>query len=392
MPSFADTHGCDRAAVTLANWRLRPYSTWSFTHVGELVPSARIAAGSAGRPDTPRAGWDLLDEEVHLDRGAETVGAFLDRSQTDRLLLVHAGRTLIDWHAAHTAPGLPHIVFSVTKSVTGLMCGLAQDLGLLDPTREVGHYLPETRPGAYGDCPVQHVLDMRVSLDFTEDYHDTTGTYARYRRAVLWNAPSQAHSPEGLAPFLAALEKGAAPHGGPFAYRSPNSDLLGLLLEQVSGLRYADFAATQLWHPMGAADDAFVTVDAFGTPRGAGGLSCTARDLARIGQLMLDPGTILPERWLASVWNGGDRVAWDKGDFATYVPGRSYRNQWYRLPPPVDALAALGIHGQFLYIHRPTGCIIVKMGSQDLPQDPGLESPNLRFLDQLARLAVPAGR
>lgn len=323
MPSFSDIHGFDRTEVSLANWRSRPYSVWSFTHIGELIPSARIAARSGDRQDGPRAGQDLLDEEVNLDRGAETVGAFLDRSQTDRLLLLHEGRTLIDWHAAHNAPRLPHIVFSVTKSITGLMCGLAQDMGLLDTHREVGYYLLETRSGAYGDCPVQHVLDMRVSLDFTEDYQDTTGAFARYRSAVLWNAPSQAHPPEGLAPFLATLGKGTEPHGGRFAYRSPNSDLLGLLLERVVGLRYSEFVATRLWYPMGGVDDAFVTVDAFGSPRGAGGLSCTARDLARIGQLMLEPGAILPERWLATVWNGGDRVAWDKGDFASDISGGS---------------------------------------------------------------------
>ena len=392
MPSFVDTHGFDRTKVTLANWRSRPYSTWSFSHVGELIPSARIAARGGNRKDTGRVGWDILDENVRLDLGDETVGAFLDRSQTDSLLVCRGGRILVDWHAAHAAPDLPHIVFSVTKSVTGLLCGLAQDMGLLDPAREVGHYLPETRSGAYGDCPVRHVLDMRVSLDFAEDYEDATGLYARYRRAVLWNEPSPAHPPEGLASFLTAIGKGREAHGGAFAYRSPNSDLLGLLLERVTGRRYADFAATELWQPMGGADDAFVTVDAFGTARAAGGLSCTARDLARIGQLMLEPGEIISGRWTDTVWTGGDRTAWDRGDFSTYVAGGSYRDQWYRLPGPVDALAGLGIHGQFLYIHRPTRCVIVKLGSQNLPQDQRLEDPNLRFLDQLARLAASAER
>lgn len=392
MPSFADLHGFHRSEVTLANWRTRPYSTWAFAHVGELIPSARIAARGAHRPETPGIGWDILDEKVDLDLGAETVGAFLDRSQTDRLLVWREGRVVVDWHAAHTAPGLPHIVFSVTKSVTGLLCGVAQDLGLLDPARAVGDYLPETRGGAYGDCPVRHVLDMRVSLDFAEDYADTTGPYARYRRAVLWNEPSPTHPPEGLAPFLTGIGKGPGPHGGHFAYRSPNSDLLGVLLERVTGQRYTDFSATQIWQPMGGADDAFVTVDAFGTPRAAGGLSCTARDLARIGGLMLDPGEVLSRRWVDTVWAAGDRDAWNTGDFSAYVSGGSYRDQWYRLPPPADALAGLGIHGQFLYIHRPTRCVIVKMGSQSQPQDESQEGPNLRFMEQLARLAVPAGR
>ena len=72
-------------------------------------------------------------------------------------------------------------------------------------------------------------------------------------------------------------------------------------------------------------------------------MSCTARDLARIGGLMLDPGEVLSRRWVDTVWAAGDRDAWNTGDFSAYVPGGSYRDQWYRLPPPADALAGLGI-------------------------------------------------
>ena len=380
MAGLTETHGFARADVYLGNWRSQPYSTWAFSHVNELVPVARIAAQNVQRGGQYPVDDALLDETVTLSHGRETVGDFLTRSQTDILLVQRHGRTLASWHASTCDPALAHIVFSVTKSVTAMLCGIAQGMGLLDPDRRIGDYLPETRAGAYGDCPVRHVLDMRVSLDFAEDYLDTQSDYARYRRAMLWN-PGPAT--EGLAPLLAGLGKGAGPHGGAFAYQSPNSDILGLLLERVTGESYANFAARMLWQPMGATDDAFVTVDAFGTPRGAGGLLCTAHDLARLGGLMLDPNGILPQAWLNETWAGGDRAAWDAGDFRDFIKGGSYANQWYRLGQSQDALAAIGIHGQYLYIDSKTATVIVKLASQHLPQDDGLDGDNISLLPQL---------
>jgi CubicO group peptidase (beta-lactamase class C family) len=41
-----------------------------------------------------------------------------------------------------------------------------------------------------------------------------------------------------------------------------------------------------LWQPIGAVDEAYITVDVAGAPRCAGGLCATARDFARIGHLV----------------------------------------------------------------------------------------------------------
>lgn len=376
-----------RAEVHLGNWRTRPFSTWAFSHVTEIVPAARIRAGvaqpAAPHPKDP----DFLAATVTLDRGRESVRSFLTRSDTDLLLVQRDGRMLGHWQAPHGDLALPHIVFSVTKSVTGLLCGLAQAMGLLDPARMVGEYLPDTRAGAYGDCPVRHLLDMRVGLDLAEAYLDPDSDYARYRRAMLWNPPDPTQPVEGLAAFLNSVRSNGAPHGGPFAYQSPNSDMLALVLDHVTG-GLAEFATRHLWQPMRAADDAWITVDAFGAPRGAGGLCATARDMGRLGALLLDPGDVVPEWWVAQTWAGGDRDAWDSGAFHDFIPGGSYVNQWYRLPPPADALMAMGIHGQFVYVHRPTRTVIVKLGSQALPDDDALDGPNLQFLHQLAVLTA----
>ena len=79
-------------------------------------------------------------------------------------------------------------------------------------------------------------------------------------------------------------------HGGRFDYRSILTDVLAWVMERAAGARFADLVASELWAPMGAEDDAEVTVDGHGNAMADGGVSCTLRDLARFGLLLLRGG------------------------------------------------------------------------------------------------------
>ena len=114
----------------------------------------------------------------------------------------------------------PHILFSVSKSLTGALAGCLVADGLLDVEAPVKLYVPEVDGSAYGDATVRHVLDMTVSLDFEENYLDQTGAFALYRMATGWNPTSK---PADLKSFLVELGRLSRPHGQRFAYRSPNS-------------------------------------------------------------------------------------------------------------------------------------------------------------------------
>lgn len=77
--------------------------------------------------------------------------------------------------------------------------------------------------------------------------------------------------------------------------------------------RFADLASDLLWKPMGAGN-ADITVDAIGTPRTAGGVSMTARDLARLGELLRNHGVrngrqIVREGWIRDMQENGDQEA-----------------------------------------------------------------------------------
>ncbi|RWO79021.1 MAG: class C beta-lactamase-related serine hydrolase [Mesorhizobium sp.] len=387
--AFGTRHGFARNKVLLGNWRESPFSRWSFQNVGELVPSARVAAASSGS-EAPAQDLDgLLDEKIALTGGAETVAAFLARSDTDALTITKAGKFVGDWFAPHMEFGARHIIFSISKSLTGILAGILEGEGVFDPQAPVTRYLPEAAGSAYGDASVRHVLDMSVSLDFEEAYLDPESAFARYRRATLWNPGG---GMESLADFILTLQRLAEPHGRTFRYRSPNSDLLGILLERASGQRFAELMHEKLWLPLGAMSEASVTVDMAGTARTAGGISVTPRDLARVGEMMRQGGIahgrrIVPEAWVRdTVSTGGDTDAWQRGAMAFLFPQGRYRNKWYQTGAASGAFCGIGIHGQWLYVDPKAEVVIAKMSSQPEPVDEPLDVDMVTFFDALSRM------
>jgi CubicO group peptidase (beta-lactamase class C family) len=127
-----------------------------------------------------------------------------------------------------------------------------------------------------------------------------------------------------------------------------------------------------VWKPVGAERSAYITVDRLGAPRCAGGMCTTLRDLARVGQMMVEGGRgVVPEKWLADLERGGERAAWDAGNLTYVFPGlpMRYRAKWYALDGEPPMVFGWGIHGQHLFVDRKRELAIAKFSSQDLPVD-----------------------
>src|SRR5262249_16828429 len=175
-----------------------------------------------------------------------------------------------------------HSVMSVAKSLLGILTGILVAQGKVDPDGLVTDVVPEVADTAYKGAKVSHLLDMRAGVAFDEDYAATSGPIVEYRKSTNWNPLGPGESPSDLRSFYQSLRASDGHHGGRFRYISPNSDLLGWVVERASGQRFADLMSDCLWKPMGAECSAYITVDRLGAPRCAGGICTTARDLARV--------------------------------------------------------------------------------------------------------------
>lgn len=361
-----------RADIDLNNWRLQPYSSRAFQQVAEFVPSAQIE--SARRQEAPvveLGGYgDLLVANVEGEGRA--LPDFLAESSSDALVVMREGEVIAEWYAPHTSPFRPHIVFSISKSFTGLLGGILEAEGKLSFDQMVTDFVPEAKGSAYGDLTLYDLFNMTVAVEFEESYLDATGDFDRYRRAMQWKPERADEASLTLRELFCRLPRAPHEHGTRHAYRSPNADMAGIVVEVASGKRYADLLSERIWRPMGAHTDGFITVDRAGNPRSSGGISVTARDLARLGDLVRVGGRdILPAGFVERLWAGGNREVWAEGDQRLLYPGGSYLAYWYETG--TGALAAMGIHGQCLWIDRASKTVVVRQSSEPLPIDDKLD-------------------
>jgi len=361
--------------VTLANWRRAPWSRWAFHHVSELVPVAIIPTDPAHRQPLPEGPKfpDALPDGTRID-------SVLRETETDGFLILRDGAVVFEWYANGLTRETPHIVFSISKSITAILAGILVERGVFDPEAPVRLYIPEVAGSAYADCTLRHVLDMTVSIDFEENYLYPDGAFARYREAMGWNPVADVAPAPGLHRFLTTLPRGAEAHGTRFHYVSPNADLLGWIIERAAGQPYAALLSDLIWKPLGAGHDASITIDKAGAARSAGGICMTLRDLARFGEMLRLGGRgIVPKVWIDDILRHGDRKAWLQGDMAELLPEGRYRSQWYLTGNDHGAWCAIGIHGQWLYIDPVAKLVIAKLSSQALPVDDPLDHRLLRF-------------
>lgn len=361
------------ALVTRFNWRRYPYSQWSFRNVRQVLPTADIRRSATPSP-LAFAMSDLGTLSFSADGKQTTLAETLAETFTDGLLVMRRGKIVTEWYGEGMTPHTPHLVCSVSKSICGTLGGVLVERGLLDVDKPITHYVPEIAASVYGECTVRDLLDMTVAVSFDEDYDDPDGDVVKYRLCNGWDVLPNGTAQGDQRSFLATLKPNGKPHGKVFEYVSTNTDMLGWIYEKVCGKPYAQILSDYIWAPMGAEDDAYITLDTHGSSRSAGGICATLRDLARFGEMIRLRGLangrqVVPGWWIDDIHLNGDAQAFADGDLAHVFPGGRYRSKWYTVDPARADLAAVGIHGQWILIDPTTDTVIVKVASQPTPMD-----------------------
>jgi hypothetical protein len=358
------------ARVTLANWQEPPFNRWAFQHVRELIPTARISRGDGPARPLPRAERDVLAFRFGYGDRELTVAELLEETYTDGFMVLHQGQVVAEHYLNGLAPDVPHLLMSVSKSVTSTVAGILAGRGELDVSAPVEGIVPELDGTSFAGATVQNLLDMRTGTRFDESYDNLEADVRTYERVYLWRPDNGDPRPPDALSYFGTLSNDG-PHGGRFRYRSILTDVLAWVIERAAGDRLHQLIARELWQPVGAEFDAEITVDARGNPMADGGICATLRDLARFGQLFLQRGRagdrpIVPEAWIddtirgapdgAEAFAGGD-------DTPGFPPGAHYRNCWWVRDPGVPFYHGSGINGQNIFVHVPSQTVVAKLST-----------------------------
>jgi len=369
-----------------------PYNRCSYQHMRTVFPSAPVCTSDTVRP--LRVDIDPGISRVAVPRtdgsGAD-FPAFLRETYTDSFLVLTPERLVYEHYANGMHATQPHQMMSCTKSFAGLFALMAVADGLLDEDTRVTDVVPElAAASAFAEATVGQVLDMVNSCDFSEDYADPASGIWRYGRALgLLDGTSVADT---LYDFLLTLEKDPAHrHGEVFRYQTPKTDVVNWVTNRVTGRSFQELMSDVLWRALGTEAETYVLLDPVGTLVAGGGLNAAPRDLARFAMMLLNDGTVdgrrvVPAAIIDTLEGGGDRAAFARGPEALSAMATdwSYRAQWWiRHTPGREAITAIGIHGQWIYVDRRRGVAFVKQSSQPVSADLDMDQFILNAFDSV---------
>jgi len=375
----------ERSQVTSANWIDAPYNRLGFIRVPELARTQRISRGTGPVFEFPRAQRELDSFRFEFEGEKISFEQMIESTFTDALLVLHDGAALFEYYTDAMKPSDTHLLMSVSKSLTSTLCGVLVERGLVKPEGAVVGYIEELRGTSWEGCTVQHLLDMRAGTrwSYTQDEMDLcdVSDYRTHSRRDL---------PTDTAAWIRSIEN-SHEHGGPFRYVSLESDVLGWVLESVTGERFADLFSREIWSAIGAECDAQIMLDGAGFSVVEGGICTTLRDLGRFGQMCLADGKlsgrqVVPARWLARL-RARDQQLIDAyagaPEYDAAKPDAFYHDNWWIHDATRGVYSGIGVNGQTLLIHHPSRTVVVKLSSH-----PEFEDARLFALQDAGMLAL----
>jgi len=238
-------------------------------------------------------------------RGVDyTLADYLERQRATGLLILKDGRIVAEHYRYGRQPGARFLSFSMAKSVTSLLVGIAQARGLLDLDQPAATYVEALRGTPYGDTP--------------------SGTVSRYA--------------------------------------SGETEVLGRVLAAATGGTLADLTRDWLWQPMGAEHEAFWRIGADGQEGASGHFNASLRDWARLGLLLANDGRVgdrqvVPREYLLAATDARRQPAGFRPGEASAATGYGYL--FWLLPYQERSFGMQGVHGQAVYVQPASGIVMV---------------------------------
>ncbi|MDR1967729.1 MAG: beta-lactamase family protein [Burkholderiaceae bacterium] len=368
-----------------------PQWRWTFSNARQMLPTINVWRGAMAPSPLPGAERQDLDAVTFTPLGRSdkvTWGQAFDANYTDGVIVLHKGRVVYERYAGALQPGGPHLAHSVTKSFFGTLAAILVAEGKIDQNAKVAQYVPELKDSAFGDATVRQVMDMRTGIEYSENYADPKADiWAHLRAGGILPRPPGYQGPQSFYEFLRSVKK-SGEHGGAFAYKTINTDVLGWVMARATGKTVGQLLQERIWSRMGMEQDGYFIIDSQGTEFAGGGLNASLRDLARFGEMMRRDGEwngqqIVPRAVVEDIRNGGDKAAFAQAGYTT-LPGWSYRDMWWVSHNDHGAYSARGIHGQVIYVDPKAQMVIARFASHPIPANAGNDAMSLPAYAALA--------
>ena len=280
----------------------------------------------------------------------------------------------------------PQTIMSITKMFINLFIGELLKKKMIDLNKNISHYLPNIGTG-YSSAKIQDVLNMNIDNSYSEDYTDPFTSSYLHESVIGWRLPKNLENVENQEQFLNKIEakkdKNLVNNSEFSLYKSANTDVLGLLIEKVSGKPLRDWLLSAV-EAAGFEDALYMGTDRNSTPWISGGGCLITRDFLRYGLLFSRKGQGVGNREVGSssfidqtLKNKGTKyMELKKNKFLYYSNSTMKSGNW---------IGHSGLGGQFLAVNLKTGIVAAYFSVIDTPSgtDEKYKANMINMLDEI---------
>ncbi|MGY8772103.1 MAG: serine hydrolase domain-containing protein [Gammaproteobacteria bacterium] len=330
---------------------------YNFLNMNKVFPSTPIQA-AINKHSFPSKSFNL-PEFYELENVTYNLEEALEYFRSDGLVVLHQGALVYESYWLGNSADQTHISWSVAKSFLSALIGIAYEEGRIDDLNDpISKYLLDFVGTGYEGVSIKDILQMSSGIEFNEDYADYNSDINRFGRAIAMGS--------SMRDFAKTLENGKEP-GTYNHYVSLDTQMLAMLLEEVTGQSITKNLQEKIWNKIGMEHGAYYMVDDTGMEVALGGLNATLRDYAKFGLLYLNNGfwggaEVVPASWVeASHTIDGDHLKPGVNKNSSNTWGYGY--QWWIPGSPDHDFLAAGIYNQYIYVDPVTQVVIAKTSS-----------------------------
>ena len=218
------------------------------------------------------------------------------------LIVGNRQNILFEKYAKDFKKNQPQTIMSITKMFVNLFIGELVTKNLIDLNKKVSHYLPKIGSG-YANAKIQDVLNMNVINSYTEDYTKAYSSSFMHEPVGGWRLPKNLKNHLSQEEYLNTIKKSknkSLINNSEYAfYKSANTDVVGLIIEKVSGRTLRDWVLSVV-EAAGFEDGLYIASDRYGMPWMSGGGCLITRDFLRMGLLFARKGMGVGNRKVGS--------------------------------------------------------------------------------------------
>lgn len=355
-----------RVATVLVILYVALFALTKVIHYPEPIAAIRLGLAPASKtPDLmpahtitakPGAPWTVGTPEeitaVAWNGKSVPFEQFMEETDTNAFLVIRKGKISYEKYLNGKTASTVLPSYSVAKTMTSLVIGQLIDEGAIKESDTFVSVLPEFTAGtSFDKVTIKDLLDMNSGIGVSDNYPSGPSGWGV--------AIAQMYASTDVNWFLKNNRKMREEPGTFPEYRSVNTQMLGLIVQKITGQKLADAFSERVWQKVGSDFNATWNVDRVGGYEKA--FCCfnaAARDYARVGQALMsgDP-QIASTSWKARLSTSA----------VTLDYGWGYGAQMWHPYPGINLM--MGLHGQYIYMDALHDTVIVKLSDMPTSSD-----------------------